>query len=205
MSSAKRWQCAPTACTSPTHPRPTSTTWVRGGAPRGSEEGWAGLRSPSIPGSLSSRAGLALVRLKETADGCCAHPSPFVQPVCLPRSVASSAEPEGALCEVAGWGHQFEGIRTAGSGGRLLATRVAKGSPRDWYHQGQMGLTWWVVQGRRLCSLLQRLGSLLWGGPNRLKSTRRITPFSLGSGLQGLIRTPDPRWSNGWAGWGAGF
>ncbi|NP_999407.1 coagulation factor XII precursor [Sus scrofa] len=52
---------------------------------------------------------LALVRLKETADGCCAHPSPFVQPVCLPRSVASSAEPEGALCEVAGWGHQFEG------------------------------------------------------------------------------------------------
>ncbi|XP_010944496.1 coagulation factor XII [Camelus dromedarius] len=52
---------------------------------------------------------LALVRLQESADGCCAHSSPFVQPVCLPSSAARSAEPEAALCEVAGWGHQFEG------------------------------------------------------------------------------------------------
>ncbi|EPY77870.1 hypothetical protein CB1_000228049 [Camelus ferus] len=52
---------------------------------------------------------LALVRLQESADGCCAHSSPFVQPVCLPSSAARSAEPEAALCEVARWGHQFEG------------------------------------------------------------------------------------------------
>ncbi|XP_032192774.1 coagulation factor XII isoform X1 [Mustela erminea] len=52
---------------------------------------------------------LALLRLQETADGHCALPSPFVQPVCLPSGAASPAEPEAALCEVAGWGHQFEG------------------------------------------------------------------------------------------------
>uniref|UniRef100_A0A8C6DZW3 Coagulation factor XII n=1 Tax=Moschus moschiferus TaxID=68415 RepID=A0A8C6DZW3_MOSMO len=52
---------------------------------------------------------LALVRLQESADGCCAHPSPFVQPVCLPSSAARPAESEAAVCEVAGWGHQFEG------------------------------------------------------------------------------------------------
>nr|XP_025148709.1 coagulation factor XII isoform X5 [Bubalus bubalis]XP_025148711.1 coagulation factor XII isoform X5 [Bubalus bubalis] len=56
-----------------------------------------------------SPPGLALVRLQESADGCCAHPSPFVQPVCLPSTAARPAESEAAVCEVAGWGHQFEG------------------------------------------------------------------------------------------------
>uniref|UniRef100_A0A8C4LW37 Coagulation factor XII n=1 Tax=Equus asinus TaxID=9793 RepID=A0A8C4LW37_EQUAS len=52
---------------------------------------------------------LALVRLEERADGSCALLSPFVQPVCLPSSAARPAEPKAAFCEVAGWGHQFEG------------------------------------------------------------------------------------------------
>ncbi|XP_066197560.1 coagulation factor XII isoform X1 [Saccopteryx leptura] len=52
---------------------------------------------------------LALLRLQETADGSCARLSPSVRPVCLPSSAAHPAEPEAALCEVAGWGHQFEG------------------------------------------------------------------------------------------------
>ncbi|XP_546206.3 coagulation factor XII [Canis lupus familiaris] len=54
---------------------------------------------------------LALLRLQETADGRCALPSPFVQPVCLPSGAARPAEAqaEAALCEVAGWGHLFEG------------------------------------------------------------------------------------------------
>lgn len=52
---------------------------------------------------------LALLRLKEREDGSCARPSPSVGPVCLPSSPASPTEPEAAPCEVAGWGHQFEG------------------------------------------------------------------------------------------------
>ncbi|XP_004401467.1 PREDICTED: coagulation factor XII [Odobenus rosmarus divergens] len=52
---------------------------------------------------------LALLRLQERADGQCALPSHFVQPVCLPSGATSPTEPEAALCEVAGWGHQFEG------------------------------------------------------------------------------------------------
>ncbi|XP_006873517.1 PREDICTED: coagulation factor XII [Chrysochloris asiatica] len=52
---------------------------------------------------------LALLRLRESADGSCALLSPYVQPVCLPSGAARSTEPEAALCEVAGWGHQFEG------------------------------------------------------------------------------------------------
>ncbi|XP_064452569.1 coagulation factor XII [Mirounga angustirostris] len=52
---------------------------------------------------------LALLRLQERADGQCALPSRFVQPVCLRSRATSPAEPEAALCEVAGWGHQFEG------------------------------------------------------------------------------------------------
>lgn len=80
------------------------------GAPqRGSGERVGGARSPSVPVSCSSPLGLALVRLQESAEGCCAHPSPFVQPVCLPSSAALPAESEAALCEVAGWGHQLEG------------------------------------------------------------------------------------------------
>ncbi|XP_077923049.1 coagulation factor XII isoform X4 [Halichoerus grypus] len=51
---------------------------------------------------------LALLRLQERADGQCALPSRFVQPVCLRSGATSPAEPEAALCEVAGWGHQFE-------------------------------------------------------------------------------------------------
>ncbi|KAM5301710.1 coagulation factor XII isoform 3-T3 [Glossophaga mutica] len=52
---------------------------------------------------------LALLRLQESSDGRCAHLSPSVRPVCLPSSAANPAEPEAVLCEVAGWGHQFEG------------------------------------------------------------------------------------------------
>lgn len=59
--------------------------------------------------SRSSPPGLALLRLQESQDGSCARPSPAVWPVCLPSDAARPAEPEAALCEVAGWGHQFEG------------------------------------------------------------------------------------------------
>lgn len=52
---------------------------------------------------------LALLRLQESADGNCALLSPYVQPVCLPNGTAQTSEPEDSLCEVAGWGHQFEG------------------------------------------------------------------------------------------------
>uniref|UniRef100_A0A8C5K274 Coagulation factor XII n=1 Tax=Jaculus jaculus TaxID=51337 RepID=A0A8C5K274_JACJA len=52
---------------------------------------------------------LALVRLQESEDGSCALMSPYVQPVCLPGSAAPPSQPEAAVCEVAGWGHQFEG------------------------------------------------------------------------------------------------
>ncbi|XP_036982329.2 coagulation factor XII isoform X2 [Artibeus jamaicensis] len=52
---------------------------------------------------------LALLRLQESSDGRCALSSSTVGPVCLPSSAASPAEPEAMLCEVAGWGHQFEG------------------------------------------------------------------------------------------------
>ncbi|XP_055969067.1 coagulation factor XII [Sorex fumeus] len=52
---------------------------------------------------------LALLRLQERADGSCALTSPYVQPVCLPRGPASPAQDESMVCEVAGWGHQFDG------------------------------------------------------------------------------------------------
>ncbi|XP_020018287.2 coagulation factor XII [Castor canadensis] len=52
---------------------------------------------------------LALLRLQEDANGNCALPSLHVQPVCLPSSAAPPSEAETALCEVAGWGHQYEG------------------------------------------------------------------------------------------------
>ncbi|XP_004632509.1 coagulation factor XII [Octodon degus] len=52
---------------------------------------------------------LALLRLQESSDGSCAQLSPHVQPVCLPNAAAPPSESEDALCEVAGWGHQFEG------------------------------------------------------------------------------------------------
>ncbi|XP_060053222.1 coagulation factor XII isoform X2 [Erinaceus europaeus] len=50
---------------------------------------------------------LALLRLQESPDGSCALLSTHVQPVCLP---ARPAQATGATpCEVAGWGHQFDG------------------------------------------------------------------------------------------------
>ncbi|XP_004460084.3 LOW QUALITY PROTEIN: coagulation factor XII [Dasypus novemcinctus] len=52
---------------------------------------------------------LALLRLQERTDGSCAHMSPFVQPVCLPGDAARRFQPEAKPCELAGWGHQFEG------------------------------------------------------------------------------------------------
>ncbi|KAM5299469.1 coagulation factor XII [Ctenodactylus gundi] len=58
---------------------------------------------------ISYQHDLALVRLQESADGRCALLSPRVQPVCLPSSATPPPGSEAALCEVAGWGHQFEG------------------------------------------------------------------------------------------------
>lgn len=59
--------------------------------------------SPSNPLSF----GVALVRLQEGKSNSCAIMSPYVQPVCLPSSAAPPSET--VICEVAGWGHQFEG------------------------------------------------------------------------------------------------
>lgn len=64
---------------------------------------------PGVSASHSFLPWLALLHLQESADGRCARLSPSVQPVCLPSSVADPAQPEAALCEIAGWGHQFEG------------------------------------------------------------------------------------------------
>ncbi|XP_058533501.1 coagulation factor XII [Ochotona princeps] len=58
---------------------------------------------------ISYQHDLALLRLQESATGSCALLSTYVQPVCLPSGIAQTAESEGALCEVAGWGHQYEG------------------------------------------------------------------------------------------------
>ncbi|XP_069892583.1 coagulation factor XII isoform X1 [Dipodomys merriami] len=59
--------------------------------------------------SITYQHDLALLRLQEGPDGNCARLSPFIQPVCLPSSPAPSSEAQASLCEVAGWGHQFEG------------------------------------------------------------------------------------------------
>ncbi|PNI18067.1 F12 isoform 1 [Pan troglodytes] len=56
---------------------------------------------------VSYQHDLALLRLQEDADGSCALLSPYVQPVCLPSGAARPSET--TLCQVAGWGHQFEG------------------------------------------------------------------------------------------------
>lgn len=69
-------------------------------------------------------SGLALLRLQESADGNCVRLSPSVQPVCLPSSAARPAESEATVCEVAGWGHQFEGRQN------------------DWRQEGN----WWVIR-----------------------------------------------------------
>lgn len=50
---------------------------------------------------------VALLRLRETENNSCAITSSYIQPVCLPSSGAPPSET--VLCEVAGWGHQFEG------------------------------------------------------------------------------------------------
>lgn len=50
---------------------------------------------------------VALLRLQEGENSNCAITSPHVQPVCLPSGAAPPSET--VLCEVAGWGHQFEG------------------------------------------------------------------------------------------------
>lgn len=126
--------------------------------------------------SHSFPPGLALLLLQESADGRCALPSPFVQPVCLP----SHAEPEAALCEVAGWGHQFEGRqKSQGWEGRPLVTWIGKRSLQFWFHQQQVGLTWWVV---RTCKALVSAASTsqaCWRAPSLLRGTGRIA-LSLG-------------------------
>ncbi|XP_069332295.1 coagulation factor XII isoform X2 [Eulemur rufifrons] len=58
---------------------------------------------------VSYQHDLALLRLQESADGSCALLSEYVQPVCLPSGAAPQAELQASLCQVAGWGHQFEG------------------------------------------------------------------------------------------------
>ncbi|XP_028627994.1 coagulation factor XII isoform X2 [Grammomys surdaster] len=57
--------------------------------------------------SVTYQHDLALLRLQERKNNSCAILSPYVQPVCLPSGPASPSET--VLCEVAGWGHQFEG------------------------------------------------------------------------------------------------
>lgn len=65
------------------------------------------------------------MRLQEGADGSCALLSPYVQPVCLPSGIAQTSEPEDAFCEVAGWGHQFEGTHSSwGAGVKSLDTGI---------------------------------------------------------------------------------
>ncbi|XP_012577596.1 PREDICTED: coagulation factor XII [Condylura cristata] len=54
---------------------------------------------------------VALLRLQERADGNCALLSPYIQPVCLPSGASHPTETGNMLCEVAGWGHQFEGAQ----------------------------------------------------------------------------------------------
>ncbi|XP_015344020.1 coagulation factor XII [Marmota marmota marmota] len=71
-----------------------------------------GVRSYRLHEAFSSNTyqhDLALLRLQESADGSCARLSPYVQPVCLPSGTAQTSEPEDMLCQVAGWGHQYEG------------------------------------------------------------------------------------------------
>ncbi|XP_015267986.1 PREDICTED: coagulation factor XII [Gekko japonicus] len=50
---------------------------------------------------------IALVRLKENGPGHCAEFSHSISPVCLPSSV--EIYDEGNRCQVAGWGHLYEG------------------------------------------------------------------------------------------------
>lgn len=57
--------------------------------------------------SVTYQHDLALVRLQESKSNSCAIMSPSVHPVCLPSSAAPPSDT--VLCEVAGWGHQFEG------------------------------------------------------------------------------------------------
>ncbi|XP_028719423.1 coagulation factor XII [Peromyscus leucopus] len=57
--------------------------------------------------SITYQHDLALLRLQENENNSCAIMSPHVQPVCLP--IGAAAPSETVLCEVAGWGHQFEG------------------------------------------------------------------------------------------------
>lgn len=123
VSSARRWQCGITACMRAFASSPTSTTWVRGGAPTGSGGKVGRARSPGVPVSRFSPPGLALVRLQESADGCCAHPSPFVQPVCLPSSAARPAESEAAAARWPAGVTSSRVGRTAGSGKERLGHR----------------------------------------------------------------------------------
>ncbi|XP_038627385.1 coagulation factor XII [Tachyglossus aculeatus] len=51
---------------------------------------------------------IALLRLKEREDGGCAQFSPFIQTACLPNVTKPLSAP-APLCEIAGWGHQYEG------------------------------------------------------------------------------------------------
>lgn len=91
--------------------------------------GWGGTLAAQ-PHCRPSRSGLALLRLQESATGSCALLSTYVQPVCLPSGIAQTAESEGVLCEVAGWGHQYEGKHSSlGREGELRMPSVSSGMP----------------------------------------------------------------------------
>lgn len=116
-------------------------TWgaPRGGRGKGEEGSEAGARA-----SRSSPPALALLRLQESEDGSCARPSPAVGPVCLPSSAAGPTEAEAALCEVAGWGHQFEGRQNRGAREGGLGHRGSQKGPQLRCRQGTGGTGLWL-------------------------------------------------------------
>lgn len=156
-------------------------------------------------------AWLALLRLQETADGRCALPSPFVQPVCLPSGAARPAEAqaEAALCEVAGWGHLFEGRQKAGGGRDTSGPGVGEKNPQFGHHEGQAAPTLRVGRtGGRRSQLLPGPGLHCWGrgskSPKGSRGNHTFPWFFLGAVMQRL-RMPASRWSSRFARWGALF
>lgn len=151
------------------------------GAPRGGRGNWEEGSEAGVRASRSPRPppGLALLRLQEREDGSCARPSPSVGPVCLPSSAARPTEPEAALCEVAGWGHQFEGRQNRRGREGDLWHRGRQEKPAAWVSPGTGGtdlLGCEDVQGPCLCSHpIPGPGIHCRGPPKLLRSTGRIT------------------------------
>ncbi|XP_060096129.1 coagulation factor XII isoform X3 [Heteronotia binoei] len=57
--------------------------------------------------AINKHNDIALVRLKENGPGHCAEFSHSISPVCLPSSMEKYDE--GSRCQIAGWGHLYEG------------------------------------------------------------------------------------------------